>query len=296
MWNGLKSAFQNNTGYLRTAVEVLFPIPMRIINHWQQLGSFFASLWGGIKTAFTSAWNTISPIIDRISEAIDAISNSWVGQKIGAGIQFGENLARRGMDAYANYADRMVGYTLRTPPALDDDVRAAGIEAARKNGLDPAHYLALLQVENGGHRNVSPVGAFGPSQLMPETARGLGVATSVDDPNYDWHQNLNAGARYYKQLLGRFHGDYGVADAAYNAGPNSAAVGQFAQTHNIATLPKETRDYVGNIEAQSLHVVIDTRGAPGATARVAQASPGIDVTHRTSVQRAMDPALSSTGN
>ncbi|WP_239021151.1 phage baseplate assembly protein [Novacetimonas hansenii] len=166
---------------------------------------------------------------------------------------------------------------------LDQPIQQMATALAQHYGIDPSHYTALLRQEHGGYRNVSPAGAFGPSQLMPGTARALGIADSVNAPNYDWRQNLDAGARYYRQQLDRYHGDYAAADAAYNAGPNSARVQQFAQTHDLSVLPRETQGYVANIArmsggtppVQRIQVEIDHRNAPpGTRARVTNAPPG----------------------
>jgi len=75
--------------------------------------------------------------------------------------------------------------------------------------------------------------AFGLTQLMPETAAGLGVN------RYDLEQNLRGGARYLRQQLDRF-GQYHLALAAYNAGPGRVAKG------GVPAIP-ETQAYVGNI-------------------------------------------------
>lgn len=199
---------------------------------------------------------------------------------------------------------------------LDQPVQQMATALARRYGIDPNHYTALLRQEHGGYRNVSPAGAFGPSQLMPGTARALGIADSVNAPNYDWRQNLDAGARYYRQQLDRYRGDYAAADAAYNAGPNSARVQRFAQTHDLSVLPRETQNYVANIAkmtvppgtaagsgitpqppVQRIQVEIDHRNAPpGTRARVTNAPPGTRVVNNIPVQRAMDPILTSTGN
>ncbi|QBL93147.1 hypothetical protein KSAC_09060 [Komagataeibacter saccharivorans] len=333
MWGGLKGAFQNNTGYLRTITETLFPIPAAIINHWDGLGKFFSSLWDGIKTAFSSAWGFISPIVDKMTSAIDFVANSWVGRKlasmasaaesgVSSGVSTLGRYARQGLDWYADYADRMTGYRR---PQLAAPVQAAGADAARRYGLDQAHYLALLRAEHGGYSNVSGAGAFGPAQLMPATARSLGVADSVNAPGYDWRRNLDAGARYYRQMLDQAHGDYAVADASYNAGPNSAAVRQFARSHDLSDLPKETRDYVVSIAGMRRDMAAPPMTVPpgtaaggsatpdrnggtdhtmtvkleaerGTRARVTSASPGTRVVNRTPVQQAMPSALTSIGN
>jgi soluble lytic murein transglycosylase-like protein len=74
--------------------------------------------------------------------------------------------------------------------------------AANKYGIPPAIFRALVQQESGGHQSAhSPAGAIGETQLMPGTARALGV-----NP-YDAQQNLKGGAKYLRQQLDRFGGD-----------------------------------------------------------------------------------------
>ncbi|WP_019092065.1 lytic transglycosylase domain-containing protein [Komagataeibacter europaeus] len=131
---------------------------------------------------------------------------------------------------------------------LDQPIQQAAQALAKNYGFDANHFVALLRTEHGGYRNVSGAGAFGPAQLMPGTARALGVADSVNAPGYDWQKNLDAGARYYRQVLAKYHGDYAAADAAYNAGPNGSRVKQFAQTHDLSVLPHETQNYVATID------------------------------------------------
>jgi soluble lytic murein transglycosylase-like protein len=85
---------------------------------------------------------------------------------------------------------------------------------AREVGLDPAWILAVVARESSGDpRARSPRGAVGLMQLLPGTAREMGVR----DP-WDPYENLLGGARYLKRLLERF-GDPRLALAAYHAGP-----------------------------------------------------------------------------
>lgn len=91
-------------------------------------------------------------------------------------------------------------------------------QAAAAAGLDPQLVAAVAWVESGFNPGaVSRAGALGLMQLMPATARGLGV-----DP-LDPAQNLAGGARYLAAQLERFGGRLEVALAAYNAGPAAAA-------------------------------------------------------------------------
>lgn len=115
------------------------------------------------------------------------------------------------------------------------DYRQAARDAARKYGIDPEMFLRLIQQESSFRPDVvSPKGAIGLGQLMPATAKELGV-----DPT-DPMQNLEGAAKYLSQQLKRF-GDPSLALAAYNAGPTRVA--RLGRVPNIA----ETQNYVKTI-------------------------------------------------
>ncbi|MFS8640308.1 MAG: lytic transglycosylase domain-containing protein [Symbiobacteriaceae bacterium] len=116
--------------------------------------------------------------------------------------------------------------------------RALFEEAARRYGLDPRLLWAVARAESGlNPAAVSPAGAVGLMQLMPSTARALGVS----DP-FDPVQNVDAGARYLRQQLERF-GDIRLALAAYNAGPGAV------QRYGGIPPYRETRQYVERVLA-----------------------------------------------
>ncbi len=109
-------------------------------------------------------------------------------------------------------------------------------ELALRFDLSPALIEALVWQESRWRSNaVSPVGARGLAQLMPGTARELGVDAS--DP----FANLEGGARYLRQQLDRFDGDLEKALAAYNAGP-----GRVIRANGIPRI-RETQLYVAAI-------------------------------------------------
>jgi soluble lytic murein transglycosylase-like protein len=113
--------------------------------------------------------------------------------------------------------------------------------AAQANGIDPALLAGLIKQESGFNPNAgSGAGARGLTQLMPGTARGLGV-TNVLDPN----QSIQAGAKYLKQQLDAFGGDVTKALAAYNAGPG--AVKRFGGVPPYS----ETQNYVRVVQANA---------------------------------------------
>ena len=87
---------------------------------------------------------------------------------------------------------------------------------ATAQGVPPDLMANLAKQESGFKQNqVSPKGAIGVMQLMPNTAKEQGV-----DPN-DLEQNIHGGVKYYKQLMNQFGGDHIRAVAAYNAGPDT---------------------------------------------------------------------------
>lgn len=96
---------------------------------------------------------------------------------------------------------------------LEDKV----VEVATRNGIDPALLAAVIRVESGFRDDaVSPKGALGLMQVMPDTAALLGFP-DITDPLV----NLEAGSRYLAALLDQFGGDVELALAAYNAGPGA---------------------------------------------------------------------------
>lgn len=98
------------------------------------------------------------------------------------------------------------------------EIESAIESAAKRTGLDPDLIRAVIQVESSFRVNAeSGAGAQGLMQLMPGTAREMGV----DDP-FDAVQNVNGGAGYLKKLLKRF-GDIRLALAAYNTGQGRIA-------------------------------------------------------------------------
>ena len=99
------------------------------------------------------------------------------------------------------------------------DIATLAAEAARRHSLDPALVAAVVAVESGFRADaVSPKGAQGLMQLMPATARSLGVKDSLDPAD-----NLDGGTRHLRTLIDRYQGDVKRALAAYNAGEGAVA-------------------------------------------------------------------------
>ena len=111
-------------------------------------------------------------------------------------------------------ADTMSKAQAKGLPAQRADVSAAVNEASQRYGVPKAMIEAVICAESAGNScAVSPVGAQGLMQLMPATAKELGVTNP-----FDVKQNVDAGTRYLKQLNERYGGNWHKALAAYNAG------------------------------------------------------------------------------
>jgi hypothetical protein len=135
----------------------------------------------------------------------------------------------------------------RVPNARGKALTPAIQAAATKYGLDPAFLAAVFWTESSYTPDVvSPTGAIGLGQLMPETAEWLQV-----NP-WDPMQNIDGSAKFYKYLLDRNHGSLELAIASYAAGPGAVdraggVPDQF--TANYITKLLGRRDYLNGLRA-----------------------------------------------
>lgn len=149
---------------------------------------------------------------------------------------------RQALERINQLQARLGAFTAPQPnPSSPDSAgsfKGAFDQAAARHGLDPSLVQAVIQAESGGDAHaVSPVGAMGLMQLMPGTAKDLGVHNPFDPV-----QNVEGGTRYLAEMLEKF-GNVPEALAAYNAGPH--AVEKYG---GIPPYP-ETQHYVKRVMA-----------------------------------------------
>lgn len=141
---------------------------------------------------------------------------------------------------YTPFGAALFNSTARVNTPMPAYLSALIADASRQHGVDPRLVVAIAGRESAFNpAAVSPVGAAGVMQLMPATARYIGV-TNV----FDARENVFGGVRYLRTLLDTFHGDLDLTLAAYNAGPGAV------QKYKGVPPYRETRDYVRIVRAR----------------------------------------------
>ena len=161
--------------------------------------------------------------------------------KKSANVKFGDLLTRPVTNVNANiYTEQAKnsGEKISAKSQIKDII----YRAAKKHGVDEKLVNALIKQESGINPNAKTrEGDISLMQLMPATAKGLGVTNPMDP-----EQNVDGGVRYLKSMLNKYNGNIILALAAYNAGPGAV------DKYDGVPPYKETQNYVKNILANYL--------------------------------------------
>ena len=183
------------------------------------------SQWTPVQKPDINKLNTTQVSFDKVLQA-------------GAKVKFGDLLTkpdtRVNAQIYSNTANSVQTTTDYTSKSKIKELIS---RVSQKHGVDEKLVNALVKKESGFNPQAkSKVGAMGLMQLMPATAKGLGVTNPMDP-----EQNVEGGVKYLKSMLDKYNGNIILALAAYNAGPGAV------DKYDGVPPYKETQNYVKSI-------------------------------------------------
>src|SRR5664279_1092169 len=184
---------------------------------------------------------------DLLADAVQRMADAADDGQGGASRYSPESLVRDFDQKYRSDLTPSVGAAMKRL----DQLRPTLSRILESEGV-PREIVSVVVVESGGRTTaLSPKGALGLWQLMPDTARRYGlVVTPSRDERLDVERSTRGAARYLRDLYQQF-GSWPLALAAYNAGEQSvqravdrSGISDFIQLSSLRLLPQETRNYV----------------------------------------------------
>lgn len=183
-----------------------------------------------------SQWTPVEKNANALPDTNNKIQSFDNVLKNSAQVKFGDLLTNPATRVNANI------YTAKASGAAEkvstrEQIKGLVSRISKKHGVDEKLVNALIKQESGFNPNAkSKVGAMGLMQLMPATAKGLGVTNAMDP-----EQNVEGGVKYLKSMLNKYNGNVILALAAYNAGPGAV------DKYDGVPPYKETQNYVKSI-------------------------------------------------
>ena len=189
---------------------------------------------------YNSQWTAVTPNSDKIAEITNQKIESFDSiLKNSSKVKFGDLINKSNTSVNANIYSAKASSAINNTTAISPRERIKNIvsQVSKRHGVDEKLVNALIKQESGFNPNAkSRVGAMGLMQLMPSTAKGLGVTNPMDP-----EQNIEGGVTYLKSMLDKYNGNIILALAAYNAGPNAV------DKYDGVPPYKETQNYVKSI-------------------------------------------------